>query len=546
MVIFMGRWNFPGRPTDTSAGFVRVACPDVEIFFTIFFPWASIQYFVIGLQEKPCQNWQVCQEIYHNACQPEINFTESEKMRRYSLRSLCLFVCLFLMKCIIAREESVGAQSDGREKNMSMWNVLDSGAKGDGKADDTDAFQNALDSAGKNAVGGTVFVPAGNYLIARHLTIPKNVALEGIWKIPTAWTQHQGSTLLAVEGEGQPDAAPFITIGENSVVKGLTIFYPNQTGAGEPKAYPWTIASSGADNSSIIDVLLVNPYQAVDFGTRPAGRHYIRNLYGQPLYKGIFVDQCYDIGRVENVHFWPFWTANKPDKKGAEEFIMSKGEPFIFGRTDWEYVFNTFSWGYSVGYHFIKTPSGMANGNFLGIGADATNRAVVIDDCAPYGLLITNGEFVSMIGEEPTSVDVGASNTGVIQFQNCAFWGPASRIARIKGRGTVTFNACNFDFWDKDKKQLPAIEASGGNLLITSCNFAHTGHHITLNSGVASAVITGNRFAGKMQITNKSKGNVQIGLNVGNVKGKSPELAPQSGEHRRSALVQFLAKLIGR
>ena len=223
-----------------------------------------------------------------------------------------------------------------------------------------------------------------------------------------------------------------------------------------------------------------------------------------------------------------------------------KGEPFIFGRTDWEYVFNTFSWGYNVGYHFIRTPNGVANGNFLGIGADATNRAVVVDDCAPYGLLITNGEFVSMTGAEPTSVDIAASNTGVVQFQNCAFWGPASRIARIKGSGTVTFNTCNFNFWDKDKKHLPAIEASGGNLLVTSCNFDHTGRHIMLNAGVATAIITGNRFAGKTQITNNSTGDVQMGLNAGNVKGKRQKPASQGGERKPGALRQFLAKLIGR
>jgi hypothetical protein len=472
------------------------------------------------------------------------NFAEGEKMLRDGRRVLCFFICLFLLKPVMAQGEAGGGQSYGRGGNINMWSVLDFGAKGDGKTDDTDPFQKALDSAGRNAVGGTVFVPAGTYLIARHLTIPKNVALEGIWKIPTAWTQYQGSTLLAIEGEGHPDGAPFITLGENSVVKGLTIYYPNQVGTNAPKTYPWTIASSGADNSSIIDVLLVNPYQAVDFGTRPAGRHYIRNLYGQPIFKGLYVDQCYDIGRVENVHFWPFWTCGKADKKGAEEFMALKGEPFIFGRTDWEYVFNTFSWGYNVGYHFIRTPSGVANGNFLGIGADATNRAVIIDDCAPYGLLITNGEFVSMIGAEPTAIDVGISNTGVIQFQNCAFWGPASRIARIKGSGTVMFNSCNFGFWDKDKKQLPAIEASGGNLLVTSCNFDHTGRHISLNAGVASAIITGNRFAGKMQITNNSTGDVQIGLNVGNVKGKSQESVTQGGGWKSSAFCQFLVKLL--
>ena len=185
--------------------------------------------------------------------------------------------------------------------------MLDFGAIGDGKTDDTPAFQKALDTAAKEGLSATVLVPRNTFNIAGHLNIPDNVTLEGIWEIPTARTEYKGSTLLASEGEGNPNGTPFIMLNNNSVLKGITIFYPRQTATNPPKSYPWTVASGGADNCSIVDVLLVNPYQAVDFGTRVAGRHYIRNLYGQPLYRGIFVDQCYDVGRIENVHFWPFW-----------------------------------------------------------------------------------------------------------------------------------------------------------------------------------------------------------------------------------------------
>ena len=37
---------------------------------------------------------------------------------------------------------------------------------------------------------------------------------------------------------------------------------------------------------------------------------------------------------------------------------MENGEAFIFGRTDWQYVLNTFCFGYNVGYKFIKTKAG--------------------------------------------------------------------------------------------------------------------------------------------------------------------------------------------
>jgi polygalacturonase len=46
-------------------------------------------------------------------------------------------------------------------------NVKDFGAVGEGKADDTAAFQKALDDAGKSG-GGTVAIPQGSYLFTKN------------------------------------------------------------------------------------------------------------------------------------------------------------------------------------------------------------------------------------------------------------------------------------------------------------------------------------------------------------------------------------------
>lgn len=62
-----------------------------------------------------------------------------------------------------------------------VFNPREFGAVGDGKADDTRAFQAALDAAGK-AGGGTVLAGRGNYRFAGHLTVPNGVALAGIWQ----------------------------------------------------------------------------------------------------------------------------------------------------------------------------------------------------------------------------------------------------------------------------------------------------------------------------------------------------------------------------
>ncbi len=62
---------------------------------------------------------------------------------------------------------------------------------------------------------------------------------------------------------------------------------------------------------------------------------------GQPINIGIYVDHIYDIGRIEDVHFNPWYA---PDKTFMSHQLR-KGRAFVFARTDWEYVFNTFAFG---------------------------------------------------------------------------------------------------------------------------------------------------------------------------------------------------------
>ncbi len=136
---------------------------------------------------------------------------------------------------------------------------------------------------------------------------------------------------------------------------------------------------------------------------------------------------------------------------------LENGEAFILGRADWEYVLNTFCYGYRVGYKFVHTGTGECNGNFLGIGADNCNRAILVEQSAPYGLLITNGEFTSFTGDDPTMVEVLETNNGVVRFSNSAFWGPCNQIAKIAGQGTVGFSDCTFVEWHKDRAAIQVV-----------------------------------------------------------------------------------------
>lgn len=417
-------------------------------------------------------------------------------------------------------------------------NVCDYGAVGDGTTDDTAAFQRALDECASTG-GGIVQVPPGKYMIATHLQVPKSVTLQGVWRAPaTVDSYHNaanpgggpdlgGSVLLAVEGAGDENGTPFIKLATNSTLEGVTIFYPNQTKTNPPVAYPWTVQSGGADNPSIVNVLMVDPYQAVDFGSATAGRHYIRGLYAQPLRRGVYIDMCLDVGRLEDIHLWPFWTAADADSP-VGEFMLEQGEAFIFGRADWEYVTNCFAIGYKVGMKFVRSRASgpfEGGGNYLlsQSGADCCDTAVLVEESQGHsGISFSNSQIFGDIIVAPT-------NNGMVRFTGCGLFGTlyannGTACARIAGNGRVSFDNCHFYCIHPDsKKGAQTVLVDSGRVSIEDCVFINSRNTEGVNSNpkpivlgpdVKAAVITGNEFYGEARITNNAKGQVVIANNV--------------------------------
>lgn len=412
-----------------------------------------------------------------------------------------------------------GKNPESGSKNPESVSVLDFGAKGDGITDDTEAFQKALNSLGSR--GGTVYAPRATYLFSGSLNIPQAVTLKGSFEsVPShngirdkglPKPGDNGTTFLVKGGRGDENAVPFITLNTNSTLRGVLMYWPDQDPKKKPDAYPYGVAMRGK-NPALLDVEMLNPYNAIDASRNE--RALIRNISGQPLRRGIFVDGIFDIGRIENVHWNPWWSM-EPE---LFEWQKANGEAFIFERTDWHYVLNTFCYGYRVGYKFGGSKQGVCNGNFLGIGADACHTSVLVEKSAPMGLLITNGEFVAMNGEDPVMVRVGAENDGNVTFSNCAFWGPCNQNAVIDGTGVVTFSDCIFMQWDRNQEGRYSIEATGGSIIVRGCNFMAGSPQIFIGGKVKAAIVTHNLLKGKASIENRAensvvKDNVTVGGN---------------------------------
>jgi hypothetical protein len=426
------------------------------------------------------------------------------KQRRHLLRgigSAAAFAAL--MEGGLVSPATAGEQV---QEGKGVLNVRDFGAKGDGKSDDTAAFQKAIDAA-HGAGGNIVFIPRGDYLIAGTLEVRENVVLEGVFRGPTMQSHNHGTTLLAVAGKGELEGTPFITLRQNATLRGITIFYPEQVQQDPPHPYPWTIRGIG-DNCTLIDVLIVNPYQGIDFGTFPAGRHFIRNVGMQALYRGLYIDQCYDIGRVENLHIWPFWEVWQTPLK---RFIEREGIAFIIGRTDWEYMSNCFCIGYKIGFQFIRTKAGSANVLLTQCGSDVGPVAVRVEHVMEHaGISFVNGQFMA-------GIEIEETNPGPVKFTACGFWGvdTTESHAVLKGRGHTFFYGCHFNGWDRKRTGAPCIDAQRGGITITGCDFMDKGKtHIRLGKDIDGAVIIGNRLRGEQGILNEAGEKAQIALNI--------------------------------
>ncbi|HLV85843.1 MAG TPA: glycosyl hydrolase family 28-related protein [Candidatus Sulfotelmatobacter sp.] len=430
-----------------------------------------------------------------------------------------------LLACRIP--SSANTQSALPKSSDGLYDILDYGAVGDGRTDSTYAIQKAIDAASVN--GGIVLIPVGHFLCKGHLEVKPGVHLKGMNEAPQSWEPQTGSILMPTEGRDNEDGSAFIEMRSSTSLSGVTIYYPDQN-IDDIRPYPWTIQIRAnrshphevTFDTTIADVTLINSYNGIRTGPTENGRHRIMGVHGCVLRRGILVDWTGDIGRLENIqfhcHFWGS-KAFHGDFDKAFAYMQHNLEAFVFGRTDWEYVTNTFVFPAKIGYHFIQTANGAANGQFSGIGADATENAVMVEAIQPMGLLITNGEFNSHMVGSSTQVIVEKQVRGNVRFVNGGFWGPVKHNAVLRGEGFTSFSDCYFS--NDNNTDEAAILVEAGKVQIQNSTFGavsmrHVPGHsalgegdrfqspsIHLAPGVQSAIIRGNNGSFGVKIENE-------------------------------------------
>jgi hypothetical protein len=411
------------------------------------------------------------------------------------------------------------------EDGKDFVNVKDYGAAADGKTDDTQAIQKALTAAVKK--GGICFLPAGGYRLDGVLVVPEGVTLKGSYDGIPHPKHPIGTVLYIYGGKGNADATPTITLNFNASIKNLLIHYPEQQAPPKVIPFPWTIRING-EMCQVVDIAMTNPYMAIDSGTNVNELHFIRNVYACPLKIGIYVDQCYDVGRIENVHLnpnlWkriglePMLPAPPKDYKGTEDsywndilipYLQENLVGFKMGKTDWEFMSNCFVIFANHGFIFDDFGYGPGNVCVTQSGSDIAPIGVQINQTQPHaGLQFVNCQFMS-------TFNIGPKNRGPVKISNSGFWVVKETMEQIvnEGSGTVILNACHFSDWDIPKKGVPCIRAANGRLILSNCEFMSNKKTVLLEDKFISGTITGCLFRNKT-IENSSKGKVEMAANI--------------------------------
>ncbi len=347
-------------------------------------------------------------------------------------------------------------------------NVRVCGAVGDGKSDDTVAFERALDQGREQK--RPVYVPRGQYLITRTLRLRDQLLTGGVaggWpadSIPMA-------TLLIGHVTG-----PGVAMEDFASLHGVALLYPG--GIEFPEAGGPPAVSLEGQGPTISGVRIQYPYDGIITapGAHP-GRARLADIFiVSPRHDGVYLTKSYDVSQLRNIEVWC-------------NVGMSSGAGFRFGRNDDCQCSDLFAFQCGTAYLF-ETDEAEGGGVFYGsltdCSSDACSRGWVVG--GDHRINLANSNLVDhhdslVVDGERASVRM----TGCLVQSNGA---PAVRVVRCANltiADTLFTRAFAADFY--------FIEAqSCGSLTVTGCQFKAFSPGVLLGEGVGRAVVVNNIF----------------------------------------------------
>lgn len=337
------------------------------------------------------------------------------------------------------------------------------GAIPDDGIDDAPAFACALEQL--KAKGGILHVPAGTFDIHASLVVPTHVTLEG-----TGF----GSVLA------QPHAllGPVLRMQRESILRDvmLTQEHPLPDAANPAWApnqdYDFQVKIEG-DQVTASDIKLLNPLLGILISPADpngaVGQVQLFNVRGQPLKEGIRIDHALDVIHVQQLHFWPFWSADH----SVLRWTSGNGIGIHSMRDDNPLLSELFFFGYAVGIRLGSSTGSPTSGitskaKISQMDCDACGTAIHVTGKGTRGVLLSQVSSQGLRndfgpGLAGVGVDVAASNTSLNLAQG-DFTALAANAVRVAGENSVIMvTGTMVREWNTSERGFPAFELVGGS-----------------------------------------------------------------------------------
>ena len=313
--------------------------------------------------------------------------------------------------------------------------VRDYGAVGNGVADDGPAIQAAINAL-KFMGGGILQFGPRTYRIASPVVINDvTVTLQGAGF--TEGPNEANGTWFRIDQIGFTPFTFSGTMARGSVVRDVAVrqYHASPSATWAPSNYDYVFRVQdclGAVDFENVFLVAVNRGIWCD----NSGRMSIKRLRGQVFTRGVEVDRCYDICRLEHVHFWTFHT----NDGNIVTWQQNNQDALVFRKVDGVFLDDIFVLGARSTLRFSSSASGVTT-KFYGsnIYADFSKYGVWIDgngvegriaNITTQGELITAGAPVPVAGAAGIQID--GSNARV-QIGNLRVDAAESNAIRVNG-----------------------------------------------------------------------------------------------------------------
>ena len=389
------------------------------------------------------------------------------------------------------------------------------------KEDVSSKLQTALNEV-KTAGGGTLYLPAGRYLVNNPIKIPSGVELRGTWDVQHH-TQSGGTGIMTnyTGGAAGDKGTSLIQLETGAGIRGVTIaqldLATDGFSARNPRVTPFLIQGQGS-NVYVVNVTAVGD-KGIDLASYNTSGHYVDYFAGVLARAGIWVGGGAQGGFIRNMQLNPHYGSRLPrDGQGyprvsLTRFLQSNCSALKFADIKNQTIFNNFVYGSFYGLHFLKdaiTGKDPGQMTVIGHGSDGCSFSLFVEDADKNTKLIAiNSELVCTRTAEPVRsyyvLMGGEANTpnvhpyGQLILYNSAFWGSPT-IAAIINSGTVRFQQANFQ-----RSGAPGIDDRGGKVHVYSSYFAQrmTGDERAVRY-ISEAVANGDNVYAKLHSTGVS------------------------------------------